>query len=508
MKSATKPTSKEIANTVWSACDTFRGTLDPTMYKDYVLAFLFFKYVSDVYKAHKQQLEEQYNDPKLVKRKLKRERFVIPDGHTFDDIKESRIAEDSDLGDQINKALAAIENENPEKLTNVFRDVDFNSEANLGETKERNRRLRNMIDKFDTPKLDFQAFADDPRGEDIIGRAYMRLIGWFASDAGKKGGEFYTPAEVSETIAKIIDPQPGERIYDPTIGSGSLAIEAAGQVGSDDFAIYGQEANRMTWALAKMNMFLHGIDGATIRRGDTIGSPKLKEGDALMKFDVVVANPPFSLKDWGKDEAKEDEWGRFDSYSLPPKNRGDYAFLLHMVHSAREGTGRVASVVPHGVLFRGGAEGRNREKLVQQNLLDAVIGLPEGLFFGTPIPTALMVFRKDRTERGVDDVLFIDASEHYREETGQNVLRDEDVQRIVEAYWEREDRDKFAYVASPDEIAENDYNLNIPRYVDTFEPEDPVDLEEVQEEIDRIEKELSETSQTLDKHLQELGLPA
>jgi type I restriction enzyme M protein len=168
----------------------------------------------------------------------------------------------------------------------------------------------------------------------------------------------------------------------------------------------------------------------------------------------------------------------------------------------------VASVVPHGVLFRGGAEGRNREKLVQQNLLDAVIGLPEGLFFGTPIPTALMVFRKDRTERGVDDVLFIDASEHYREETGQNVLRDEDVQRIVEAYWEREDRDKFAYVASPDEIAENDYNLNIPRYVDTFEPEDPVDLEEVQEEIDRIEKELSETSQTLDKHLQELGLPA
>jgi type I restriction enzyme M protein len=264
----------------------------------------------------------------------------------------------------------------------------------------------------------------------------------------------------------------------------------------------------MTWALAKMNMFLHGIDGATIRRGDTIGSPRLKEGDALMKFDVVVANPPFSLKDWGKDEAKEDEWGRFDDYSLPPKNRGDYAFLLHMIHSARESTGRVASVVPHGVLFRGGAEGRNRETLIQKNLLDAVIGLPEGLFFGTGIPAAILVFRKDRTERDVDDVLFIDASEHYREETGQNVLRDEDVQRIVEAYWEREDRDKFAYVASPDEIAENDYNLNIPRYVDTFEPEDPVDLEEVQEEIDRIEEELSETSQTLDKHLQELGLPA
>ena len=503
----TKPTSEEIANTVWSACDTFRGTLDPTLYKDYVLSFLFFKYVSDVYKAHKEALEEKYDDPDLVRRKLERERFVIPEGHTFDDIKESRIAEDSDLGDQINKALTAIENANPEKLNTVFRDVNFNSEANLGETKERNRRLRNLIDKFDTPTLDFQAFADDPEGQDIIGQAYMRLIGWFASDSGKKGGEFYTPQEVSEVIARVVDPQRGERIYDPTIGSGSLAIEAAEQVESKDFAIYGQEANRMTWALAKMNMFIHGIDGATIERGDTINDPKLKEGNALMKFEVVVANPPFSLKDWGKEEAKQDPWNRFDR-GVPPKNRGDYAFLQHMVHSAREGTGRVASVVPHGVLFRGGAESRIREQLIKENLLDAVIGLPEGLFFGTGIPAAIIVFRKDRTDRGVDDVLFIDASEHYREETGQNVLRDEDVNRIVNAYWAREDQDKFAYVAAPDEIEENDYNPNIPRYVDTFEPEDTIDLEEVQREIDRIEEELDETSEVLNRHLSELGLPS
>ena len=507
MNAPVKPTSEQIANTVWRACDAFRGTLDPTMYKDYVLAMLFFKYVSDVYKAHEKQLEERYDDPELIRSQLERERFVIPEGHTFDDIKQSRIAEDNDLGDQINKALAAIERANAQKLHTVFRDVDFNSEANLGETKERNRRLRNVIDKFDTPELDFRVFADDPSGEDIIGRAYMRLISWFASDAGKKGGEFYTPAAVSDIIAGIVDAQPGERIYDPTIGSGSLVIDAAEQVGSNDFAVYGQEANRMTWALAKMNMFLHGIDGAVIKQGDTIGEPKLKEGDALMKFDVVVANPPFSLKDWGKAEAKEDKWDRF-ARGVPAKNRGDYAFLLHMIHSARESTGRVASVVPHGVLFRSGAEGRIRKKLIQENLLDAVIGLPEGLFFGTGIPAAIIVFRRDRTERGVDDVLFIDASEHYRDETGQNVLRKKDVDRIVAAYQAREDEDEFAHIAGPDELAEHDYNLNIPRYVDTFEPEDLVDLDEVQREIDRIEGELADTRDALAEHLDELGLPS
>lgn len=502
-----KPSRAEITQAVWNACDTMRGTLDPTLYKDYVLALLFFKYVSDVYTAHKEQLEEQYGDnPELIKRKLERERFIIPDGRTFDDIVEAREVEDPDLGDKINKALAAIERANPDKLETVFRDVNFASVANLGEKKDRNRRLRNLIDKFDTPKLNFRGYADDPKGDDIIGDAYLFLIGRFASDAGKKGGEFYTPREVSEIVARVVDPQPGERIYDPAMGSASLAIETARQVGSEDFAIYGQEVNRMTWALAKMNLFLHRIDGATVKRGDTINTPKLKEGDRLMRFDVVVANPPFSLKNWGKAEAKEDEWERFDR-GVPPKNRGDYAFILHMIHSAREETGRVASVVPHGVLFRGGAERRIRRSLVEDNLLDAVIGLPEGLFFGTGIPAAIFVVRKDRDATGREDVLFIDASEDYEDATGQNRLREQDVNRIVQAYRARKEVDKFAYVASREEIAENNFNLNIPRYVDTFEPEPRVDLDAVQDEIDRIHRDLAETRSALREHLDALGLP-
>jgi type I restriction enzyme M protein len=225
-----------------------------------------------------------------------------------------------------------------------------------------------------------------------------------------------------------------------------------------------------------------------------------------MTFDVVVANPPFSLKDWGKEEAKSDEWSRFER-GVPAKNRGDYAFILHMIHSAREDTGRVATVVPHGVLFRGGSEKRIRKSLIEDNLLDAVIGLPENLFAGTGIPAAIMVFRKDRDASGRDDVLFIDASDTYEDATGQNKLREEDVDRIVDAYHAREEVDKFAYVAPRSEIKENNFNLNIPRYVDTFEPEEPVDLEAVQKEIHAIQDNLDETRVEIDRQLDALGLP-
>ena len=361
--------------------------------------------------------------------------------------------------------------------------------------------------------LDFRPFveASETGREDVIGNGYQFLIKKFASDSGKKAGDFYTPEEVSMLIARLVAPRAGDRIYDPTCGSGSLLITVADEVrdgdgaASRDFAIYGQELNASTWALAKMNMFVHGIDGATILRGDTITSPKHREGDVLLKADVVVANPPFSLKKWGYEEAEADTFGRFKRPVLPPKSKGDYAFILHMLHAAKQDVGRVGVVVPHGVLFRGSAEGQIREQLIRDNLLDAVIGLPAGLFYGTGIPAAILVFKK---RRDTTDVLFVDASRDYDDADTQNRLRAEDIERIVRAYRAYETEEKYAYRAPFEEIAENDFNLNIPRYVDTLEEEEPVDLAALADEIHAIEARLAATRRELDGYLHELGLPA
>jgi type I restriction enzyme M protein len=520
-----RPDQDQINNALWKACDTFRGTVDPAQYKDYILVFLFWKYLSDVHAKHERELREKYGDnDELVRRKLERDRFVLPEGTSFYYVRDE-YRNDPELGDKINKALTKIEDANKQKLEGVFRNIDFNSEPNLGAPKARNRRLKSLFDDFADPALNFAAFTDtsDTGMADVIGNGYMYLISRFASDSGKKGGEFYTPKEVSKLLALLLDPRPGERIYDPTIGSGSLAITVADELRhpdrelhpdkrpSNDFAIYGQENNRSTWALAMMNMFLHNIDGARVEAGDTIGDPKLKEGDQLLKADIVVANPPFSLKKWGHDDVQDDPHKRFTKHGMPPKSKGDYAFILHMIASMKEATGRVGVVVPHGVLFRGAAEGRIRRSLIEANLLHAVIGLPEGLFFGTGIPAAILIFKKGREQQ---DVLFIDASADFDDRGTQNRLRREDIRRIVETYqtYERdpdfEEVDKFAHKATPAEIAENDFNLNIPRYVDTFEPEEPVDLEAVAGEIRELEAKLADTRRTLDRHLQELGLPA
>ncbi len=507
-----RPTQQQINNALWRACDTFRGTIDPAQYKDYVLVTLFWKYLSDVHRKHEAELRQKYGDnPELIRRKLARDRFVLPEGASFYDVKRNHY-HDADLGDHINKALTAIEDANKQKLDGVFRDVDFNSEANLGDTKERNRRLRHLLDDFDDPALDFTPFveASETGREDVIGNGYQFLIKKFASDSGKKAGDFYTPEEVSMLIARLVAPRAGDRIYDPACGSGSLLITVADEVRDDegnrsrDFAIYGQELNASTWALAKMNMFVHGIDGASILRGDTITNPRHREGDALLKADVVVANPPFSLKKWGYEEAATDRFGRFKRPVLPPKSKGDYAFILHMLHSAKQDVGRVGVVVPHGVLFRGGAEGKIREQLIRDNLLDAVIGLPAGLFYGTGIPAAILVFKM---RRPTTDVLFIDASREYDDSDTQKRLRAQDIEKIVQTYRAYESVDKYAYRASFEEIEENDFNLNIPRYVDTFEEEEPVDLAALAEEIRAIETRLAATRQELDGYLRELGLP-
>lgn len=510
-------TKADIERVLWSACDSFRGKIDSSRYKDYILSMLFVKYLSDVSKEKRQEYMRQYdNDERRVERAMSRERFTMDDESTFDFLYEHRTA--TDIGQKINVALSHIEDHNSSKLRGVFRAIDFNSQVDFGEdVRAKNATLRNLLEDFNGIDLRPSQLGS----ADIIGDAYEYMIANFASDAGKKGGEFFTPSQVSELVARLVNPQENDRIYDPTCGSGGLLLKAYKKVANGKVAIYGQELNAQTWALCTMNMFLHNVDDAKIWQGDTLSNPQNIENDEWMTFQVVVANPPFSLDKWdggflsnagldskGKKQEKMtatlDPWRRFD-WGVPPASKGDYAFVLHMLKCLDANNGRMAIVLPHGVLFRGASEGKIRQQIVELNLLDAVIGLPANLFYGTGIPACILVFRKNRTRR---DVLFIDASSdgNYEKGKNQNILRDSDIEKIVEVYNSRETTDKYSYVAGYDEIKENDFNLNIPRYVDTFEEEELVDIDEVKTNIANIEAELSEVQAQMKKYLDELGL--
>lgn len=505
---------KDIEQVLWNACDSFRGKIDSSRYKDYILSMLFVKYLSDVSKEKRDAYIKQYEgDMRRVERAMGRERFSMDEQATFDYLYAKR--NDAEIGQKINVALNHIEEHNSGKLRNVFRAIDFNSQVDFGEPKEKNATLRNLLEDFNG--LDLRP--SQLGSSDIIGDAYEYMIAMFASDAGKKGGEFFTPSQVSELVASLVQPRENDRIYDPTCGSGGLLLKAYKKVPSGKVAIYGQELNAQTWALCTMNMFLHGVDDARIWQGDTLSNPQNIENDALMKFQVVVANPPFSLDKWDsgflseakadskrkrKMSAELDPYHRFD-WGVPPASKGDYAFVLHMLSSLDAENGRMAVVLPHGVLFRGAGEGKIRRQLVEMNLLDAVIGLPANLFYGTSIPACILVFKKNRSRR---DVLFIDASGdgNYEKGKNQNILRNSDITRIVETYLAREEQDKFSHMATFEEIKENDFNLNIPRYIDTFEEEELIDIDEVKQNIANIEAELVQVQVQIEKYLEELGL--
>jgi len=466
---------------------------------------LFVKYLSDVWQDHYDNYVAEYGDtPELIEELMKNERFVLPRGSSFYNLHNKR--HEPGNGERIDKALHAIEEANIVKLADVFQDISFNSNK-LGEEKQKNEILRHILEDFARPELNLRPSRIGKL--DVIGNAYEYLIKNFAATSGKKAGEFYTPPEVSELMAEIVDPQAGDEICDPACGSASLLLKCANQIrkedGSKKFALFGQEAIGSTWALAKMNMFLHGIDNHKLEWGDTIRNPLLlDENGGLKHFDVVVANPPFSLEKWGHEGADGDPHARFRR-GVPPKSKGDYAFILHMIETLKPKTGRMAVVVPHGVLFRGSAEGKIRQKLIEENLLDAVIGLPEKLFYGTGIPAAVLVFRKDKTD---NNVLFIDASREFQAGKNQNQLSDENIAKVVETYKQRDTRDKYSYVASLEEIQENDFNLNIPRYVDTFEEEEEIDLMAVQAERKEIEAEIAKLNEQMDVYLKELGYGA
>ena len=495
----TKIDQSQINDVAWRACDTFRGVLDPADYKNYILVMVFLKYISDVWNDHRERYLKEFNgDTARVERRLSRERFQLPDGCDFKSLYEQR--NQADIGERIDVALGAIEEANKEKLEGVFREVSFNSENKLGQTRDRNARLKHLLEDFNDPRLDLRPSAVGD--EDVIGNIYEYLLDRFASDAGKKAGEFYTPGQVSTLLARLLAPKKGDTICDPACGSGSLLIKVGRQADQRDFALFGQESNGTTHALCRMNMFLHGMDNFRIEWGDTLRNPRLVEHDQLMKFDIVVANPPFSLEKWGIEEASADPFHRYHR-GLPPKSKGDYAFITHMIETAREGTGRVGVVVPHGVLFRGGAEGKIRQKFIAENLLEAVIGLPANLFFGTGIPAAILLFNKAKTH---GDVLFIDASREYKDAKNQSLLTEEHLDKIVRTYRAFATVEKYAYRATPQELADNEYNLNIPRYVDTCEEEAEIDLVAVKQEIAGLEAELAVVRQKMDGYLKELGL--
>jgi len=487
---------------VWNACDTFRGTVDPSIYKDFVLTMLFLKYISDVWQDHYDQYKKEHGDhPKLIEELLKNERFVLPKSAGFYALYEARHQPGN--GERIDKALHAIEESNIGKLRDVFQDISFNSNK-LGDEAQKNDILRHLLEDFSKPELNLRPSRVGTL--DVIGNAYEFLIKNFASTSGKKAGEFYTPPEVSQLMAQLVDPQEGDQICDPTCGSASLLMKCGQLIrrrsGSKNYALFGQEAIGSTWALAKMNMFLHGEDNHKIEWGDTLRNPKLLDGKGhLLQFDIVVANPPFSLEKWGHDAAENDKHKRFQR-GLPPRTKGDYGFILHMIETMAPGSGRMAVVVPHGVLFRGAAEGKIRTQLIDENLLDIVIGLPEKLFYGTGIPAAVLVFRKKKKD---NKVLFIDASRDYLDGKNQNILREQDLAKIMATAAKRKSVEKYAYLATPAEIAENDYNLNIPRYVDTFEEEEEIDLMAVRAEREKLKAELAVLEKQMAGYLKELG---
>lgn len=492
-----KTTKETVENIVWKACDTFRGSIDSSLYKDYILSMLFVKYLSDFAKEKIKELESKYSGDKL-KRRLERMNYKISKDASFEYLLKNKEA--PNIGEIINTALRKIEKDNPQKFDGIFNNIDFNDSNKFGETKTRNAILKHLLEDFSDSELDLSPSA--LQNNDVMGDAYEYLISNFASDAGKKGGEFFTPPEVSTLIAKIVSDRTGVKIYDPTCGSGSLLIKVNKEIGRENCTIYGQEKNSQTFALCRMNMYLHEIgDEAKIEWGDTIKEPKFTDKGELSKFDVVVANPPFSLDKWGEEIALNDKYNRFE-FGVPPKSKGDLAFLLHMINSMKE-NGITAVVMPHGVLFREAGEGFIREKIIENNLIDTIIGLPPNLFYGTSIPACIIVLKNNKKNK---DIFFIDASEEYDKGKRQNKLREEDISKILTAYRKRKDIFKYCRAVSFEEIKANNYNLNISRYLISAEEKSDINLNTSKREIDNLETEREKLRNSINNIFKEIKI--
>ena len=489
-----KLTLDELESHLWESANILRGSIDSQNYKNYIFGLLFLKRINDVFVEKQEEIIEDHGE--VFKDDKDFYTVFVPEKALWANIKEQT----RDIGAEINKAFEELEQENP-FLEGVLTPIDFNDKDRLPDS-----LLEKLIQHYSEIDLSNENL-EDP---DILGRAYEYLIRQFADDAGKKGGEFYTPREVVELLVKILNPEKGMRVYDPCCGSGGMLIYSAEHIRNNNgnsmnnITLFGQEINLNTWAICKMNMFLHELYDAKIERGNTFTEPMfLEEGGKLQQFDIVIANPM-----WNQDYAKYDlqesqKYGRF-SYGFPPKNKADWAWIQHMLASCNK-EGKVGVVLDNGALFRSRSEGKIRKKVLEDDLIEAVIALPENLFYNTSSPGCIIIFNKEKPKERHNKVIFIYGEEDYEEGSNQNFLRDEDIEKALNAYRNFEDIEKYCRVADIEEIERNDYNLNVPRYVDTTEPEEPVDVDKVLDELNDLENEREEIEDEMYSYLEELG---